>query len=129
MSPPVGRYVPVFFLRNEDDRRRYFVVDLAPSDTAKTGTVIAEVHGEGLATQIAAALNRQPPTDLTPEARPRNEPHLLEKGGKEPPNPPPAPTGQADPPPAPPGPSVSPYVQPFLHPLATVPDADGPDGF
>lgn len=70
MSPPAGRYVPVFFLRNEDDRRRYFIVDLVPSDTARTGTVIAELHSEGHALAVAAALNRQPAPDPEPDPAP-----------------------------------------------------------
>jgi hypothetical protein len=67
------RYVPVFFLRNEDDRRRWFIVDLEPSETARAGTVIAELHSERHATQLAAALNRQP---ATPEVSPWVAPFL-----------------------------------------------------
>ena len=76
MSPPTGRYVPVFLLRNDDDRRRYFVVDLAPSAEARTGTVIAEVHSEGHAAQIAAALNRQPAPEAAPAVSPYVQPFL-----------------------------------------------------
>lgn len=68
--------MPVFFLRNEDDRRRWFVVDLHPSDTARAGTVIAEVHSEGHATAIAAALNGQPPPEPEPAVSPYVAPFL-----------------------------------------------------
>jgi hypothetical protein len=53
----VARFISVFRLRVEDGQRRWWVVDTKPSDTAKSGTVIAELMGEGMALRIATALN------------------------------------------------------------------------
>lgn len=63
------RYVAVMFLRPDDDRRRWLVVDLRPWESkrgatpGKAGTVVADVMGEGNAVRIADALNGQPTID------------------------------------------------------------------
>jgi hypothetical protein len=59
----VARYISVFRLRVEDGQRRWWVVDTRPSDTAKSGTVVAELMGEEMALRIAGALNGQPADD------------------------------------------------------------------
>lgn len=94
-----GRYVPVMFLRPDDDRRRWLVIDLRPwegkagSRAGKAGTVVADVMGEGNATRIADALNGQPTLDEELEAA------LAEVARLEALIPPPAPpeaTGEPD---------------------------------
>jgi hypothetical protein len=72
MSAAAGpRYVAVMFLRPEDDRRRWLVVDLRPWEdqrpstdhNRKAGAVVADVMGESRAVRIADALNNQPTVD------------------------------------------------------------------